>query len=182
MVFSTQGFIRRAPRREPAHAARGFTAVELMTVIGILAILVALALPSFDYLIQRWRVRDATQAMTSTLYLARSEAIRRGCNIVVAQGTPAGGACAAGDWGCGWTVRDDGALIQSYSAPPNLNVASKLTEVQFDRWGALDMAKGQQAGFTIYPSSAGVESAVTVTLCVNRGGRIWTQRGEATCS
>ena len=49
----------------------GFTAIELMVVVSIVAILAALAGPSFAPLIERWRVRDAAEGLTSTLYYAR---------------------------------------------------------------------------------------------------------------
>ncbi len=60
---------------------QGFTTIELMMVVAIMAILVALAGPSFAPLIERWRVRDAAESLTSTLYYARSEAIKRGGRI-----------------------------------------------------------------------------------------------------
>ena len=69
----------RAPlaRSEPGarQANLGFTMIELMTVVAIMAILLALAGPSFTPLIERWRVRDSAETLTSTLYYARSEAI-----------------------------------------------------------------------------------------------------------
>ena len=65
------------------HGARGFTAIELMVTIGIAAILAALAAPSFTGLMERWRVRQAAEGLQSTLYYARSEAIKRGGNVVM---------------------------------------------------------------------------------------------------
>jgi len=48
---------------------KGFTAIELMVVVAIVAILAALAGPSFTPLIERWRVRSAAENLTSSLYL-----------------------------------------------------------------------------------------------------------------
>ena len=62
---------------------QGFTAIELMVVVSIVAILAALAAPSFTPLIERWRVRSAIEHLTSTLYFARSEAIKRGGGITI---------------------------------------------------------------------------------------------------
>jgi type IV pilus assembly protein PilE len=45
--------------------ARGFTLVELMTVVAIMAILAAIAFPSFDKYLQRSRRSDAQQLMLS---------------------------------------------------------------------------------------------------------------------
>ena len=53
----------------PATWEHGFTAVELMVVVAIVAILAALAGPSFAPLIERWRVRDAAEAPVSYTHL-----------------------------------------------------------------------------------------------------------------
>ena len=64
-------------------AETGFTAIELLVTVAVVTILAALAAPSFKPLIDRWRVRDALESMQSTLYLARSEAIKRGGRIAI---------------------------------------------------------------------------------------------------
>ena len=63
------------------HTASGFTAIELMVVVAIVAILTALAAPSFATMVESWRVRLATEHLQSTLYYARSEAIKRGGRV-----------------------------------------------------------------------------------------------------
>ncbi len=69
--------------------------IELMIVVAIMAILIALAAPSFTGLIERWRVRDSAETLTSTLYYARSEAIKRGGGVTID---------ATGGWNTGWKV------------------------------------------------------------------------------
>ncbi|MBP6653225.1 MAG: prepilin-type N-terminal cleavage/methylation domain-containing protein, partial [Xylophilus sp.] len=60
---------------------KGFTLLEVMVVVSILAVLAALAAPSFTPMIERWRVRQAVEATTSMLYYARSEGVKRGGNV-----------------------------------------------------------------------------------------------------
>ena len=54
-----------------------------MVVVSIVAILAALAGPSFTPLIENWRVRESAEQLQSTLYYARSEAIKRGGQVVI---------------------------------------------------------------------------------------------------
>jgi type IV fimbrial biogenesis protein FimT len=60
------------------HFSRGFTAIELMVTVAILAVLAGIAAPSFNPIIERWRVRQVSEELQSTLYFARSEAVKRG--------------------------------------------------------------------------------------------------------
>jgi type IV fimbrial biogenesis protein FimT len=95
--------------------ARGFTMIELLVVITISAILVAAAIPSFQWLIARTRISDATNLLTATLQYARLEASRRGqtvvtCRVQDANATPpvcssvAVGVFDGNDWAAGWVV------------------------------------------------------------------------------
>lgn len=70
--------IKARPSPPAAGPLRGFSLIELMVAVAILAILLALAVPSFQDMIQRNRVRTAAADLTDSLNLARSEAIKRG--------------------------------------------------------------------------------------------------------
>jgi len=94
---------------------RGFTMVEVLVVMTISAILLALAIPSFERLVRTNRVSSATNSMLAALDLARSEAVRRSGVVTVCRSTnadapnPACSSAAAGgyadnDWASGWIV------------------------------------------------------------------------------
>lgn len=55
---------------------RGFTIIELMVAVAIVAILATLAGPSMSELIERRRLASQTEAITDLLQLARSESIK----------------------------------------------------------------------------------------------------------
>lgn len=83
---------------------RAFTLVELMIAVAVLAVLVALAAPSFQYVNNSSRLSGMANEMLASLQLARSEAIRRGVRTVVCPSAD-GAACTAGsDWTAGWMV------------------------------------------------------------------------------
>ena len=65
----------------------GFTLIELMTVIAIVAILTALAAPSFSGLTAKKRVEGALTELTTDLQFARSEAVQRNRNVRITFGT-----------------------------------------------------------------------------------------------
>ena len=94
---------RRCPspsRPAAVRPGRGFTLIELMTTLSVLAISLALAAPALGGLIRGNRVRAAQGELVSSLMLARSEAARRGVQArVEAKADAAGGGFARG-----WTV------------------------------------------------------------------------------
>jgi type IV fimbrial biogenesis protein FimT len=78
------------------HRARGFTLVELLTVVAITAILSAMAAPAFKSLVAGQRARATTTDLFSALLLARSEAIKRDTQVTLQP--------VAGGWQAGWTI------------------------------------------------------------------------------
>ena len=81
-----------------ARRSRGFTIIETMVVVGILAILAAFAAPSMNQLIRTQKVRTIAYDIFADLTYARSEAIARGHNVGIGAGST--------NWVNGWVVRD----------------------------------------------------------------------------
>jgi len=77
---------------------RGFTLVELIMGLAIVAIVLTLGVPSFGDLIRNNRLTTQVNQVVSALALARSEAIKRAALIDVSSAS--GGA----NWKDGWTV------------------------------------------------------------------------------
>lgn len=76
----------------------GFTAIELIAIVTIVGILLAVAIPSFQSLIQRQRLTTAANALFMAVNLTRSEAIQRGTRVDL---VPAGDGHS---WNDGWVI------------------------------------------------------------------------------
>jgi len=186
------------PARRPAQTARhalGFTAIELLIVITILAVLTAMAVPSFGPMIERWRTNQAVNNITSTIYVARSEAIKRGGRVSVrkiANGTDGCSFASTNqEWSCGWIIfvdtDDDGNLdageeiLQTFPMPTSVDImnSNNLASLRFDRWGrANDM---NAVGFAIVPRAGGVTSPAATAVCISSGGRVRVVKESVTC-
>jgi type IV fimbrial biogenesis protein FimT len=88
-------------------SVRGFSLVELLVVLVIVATLTAMAGPSLTGLVSALRLRLATDALVRSLTLTRSEAIKRNTRVVMCK-SRSGVACEpAGEWGLGWVIFQD---------------------------------------------------------------------------
>ena len=160
------------------HPQRGFTAIELMVVVAIVAVLAALAAPSFTPMIERWRVRQTAEALQSSIYLARSEAIKRGGGITID---------ATGGWDQGWKVtHTQGANtteLQVVPAPSNVALTQAALQLFVDRWGMVSTTSNGAAtttNFLIYPTGKS-GSSNAIRLCISAGGRILQKAAGAAC-
>jgi type IV fimbrial biogenesis protein FimT len=81
---------------------RGFTLVELLVVLVLIAIITGIALPTFKSLIESQRRQDAAQQLVSGIRMARAEAIVRNQVVVIAP--------IDSDWSNGWRTFVDANL------------------------------------------------------------------------
>ena len=177
------------PRGIPPTQARrhvaGFTAIELMVVVSIVAILAALAGPSFTPLIENWRVRESAEQLQSTLHYARSEAIKRGGRVVIQKIPNNTNGCTTASstraWDCGWIVCHDTnnsgtcnasePVLQRIEIPAMVQVSRTGggASIKLNRWGLVD---GTWLGFSLVPLDKPTTHPGARGICMSSGGRI----------
>lgn len=101
--------------RDKRNRSQGFTMVEVLVVVMLVAVLASLATPSLRAFMARRAVDSAITALGSDYRLARSEAIKRSSNVTICR-SPDGVSCstafAPGSWHDGWLVFSDGGTAR----------------------------------------------------------------------
>jgi type IV fimbrial biogenesis protein FimT len=83
------------------HKQGGFTLIELMFTVLVLAVLLAVGIPNFRDFLRNSRMAAQANDLLSALNLTRSEAVKRRAPVTLCVGTTN---CAAGDFEDGWLV------------------------------------------------------------------------------
>lgn len=137
----------------------GFTLIELLIVVSIAGILAAIAIPSFNSLMEKQRVNNAGFELYSILSLARSEAIKRNNDVTVTP-TFSGGALASMDV----TVVSSGAIIDSKPAPKRVKIdfsPSAIAGITYKRNG-----RTTATGISFQIDVAGATIPTAKALCI----------------
>lgn len=156
-----------------------------MVVISVLATLAALAAPSFTSLMQRWRTSQVADQLKSTLYYARSEAIKHGGRVAIQKLPNGTNGCTTANtsssWDCGWIVCEDlnsngkcasgEPILQRYDTPHGVQVSRTggAASIKLNRWGLID---GTWLGFNLIPADEAITHPAARGVCMSSGGRI----------
>lgn len=163
----------------------GFTLVELMITLALVAILATVAVPSFTSFIANNRLTAQTNELVASLNLARSEAIKRGTRVSVCRSNNNTG--CGGTWNEGWIVFVDGGstgtvdgtdtVIRAAARPggsATLSVTSGGAATNFVQFQSIGLTTAAQ--FTLAASNCtGMNKRVVTVL---NSGRIATQKAN----
>lgn len=172
---------------------RGFTLIELLLTVTIVAIMAALAAPSFARLIADNALSTQTNSLLADLRFARSEASKRGLNITLCPSTTAlnaGATCSGSDWKTGWIAFiDDNADNTRANTETILRrqegfttgagiVSNSGTAVSSLRFNAEGRIPGGASALNI---TAVNNAAPNRLLCISLTGRVRAEKGATSC-
>jgi len=101
--------------------SRGFTLIELVIVLAIMAVLLVLGLPVMSEWMADSRVRVATESVQTGIMLARAEAIRRNAPVRFQLTSSLDDSCTLSAGGANWVVSLDDPTESCDVAPSQDN-------------------------------------------------------------
>lgn len=166
--------------------AAGFTLVELLVAVAIMAIIASIALPSFGNMLRRSRLTASANELVAALQTARMEAVRRNARITVCPSTT-GSACAGANWARVAVLDEraaealrDVSLAASLQATGNAAVLANASKIQFDPSGFASVGTGVRAGTVTLcmPKLPATSNAMRVNVDVSR---VTVTKSAASC-
>jgi prepilin-type N-terminal cleavage/methylation domain-containing protein len=147
--------------------SEGMTLIEVTIVVAIVGIMVAVGVPAFDNWMKTERVKSGARDLALGLQRAKSLAVRRGHNVIIAFNSPANDNYQIVDDPNNNCVAEGGEVVlYSASLPPGVDMpAASITfsnsNAAFDSRG---LPLGDAAGVCIPFGTGGGAGAGTITV------------------
>ncbi len=163
----------------PGRKQVGFSLIELMVTVAVMAVILTIAVPGMTGLIRDAQLASQSDLLVSTLNQARTEAIRQRTTIQVCpSATPNSDSatdCLAGAsaWSSGWMTLNGSTIASRSVASAGLVVSTTATKVEFN--GTIGSAtasasfvlctKGRAQHVVDVSSSGHISKSIGTTIC-----------------
>ena len=172
------------PFKKPLSALLGFTLVEMLTVLGLLAALVSVATPWLQQWVWRLQVETVVQSWSADLQTARLQALRSGQALRLQRSSQCQSApLTNGDWRCGWQLlkvqgNSNTALITTLLAGEVLvHISPSQNSLDINALGE-PVAGGLRV---VVQAKRSHTAALVRAICINTAGRLRVIKGS-TCA
>jgi prepilin-type N-terminal cleavage/methylation domain-containing protein len=178
--MQTLGFFMSHPRRSQHSRTLGFTLVELLVCLAVLAVMAAFAIPSWQRLQERSRVEAARDQLVNDLQTARVRAVQQGETLQLMRLVDCTWRTSSDkDWSCGWqlVVKSDQTVLQTTQLQTPMQVTfAKSDPLEINQRGDLGTV-----GERWVIQSRQTALNIAHVLCLSSASRLRWQSGE-TCS
>lgn len=147
---------------------KGFTLIELMVSVAVLAIVLSIAVPSFKNILLNNRLNTTKDELRTAIQLARSEAIKRKEDIILCRANADLTQCAADgtDWSQAWLLLHKAEVLKIWEFGQGIKVTGPATKMQFEGNGMLS------DGYSFEIQASDCSNNMQHQITVNRIGSI----------
>jgi len=144
---------------------QGFTALDLLVSMAIVAILLSAGIPAFKNYSWNLRIKTAMDNLQTDLNLARRSAINLNVQTVTCPADNADTCSSRPDWKNGWIVFADlNADRQRQTGEPLLKQSGAIEFININ-------SSKSRPGVRFYPNGSAPGSNMTVRFCDDRGAQ-----------
>ncbi len=165
----------------PLHL-RGFSLIELMVAVAILAILASIAAPAMQDMIVQSRLTSQTNELLSAVQFARGEAIKRNQSIRLCSADSAGDTACGGNWAHWVVLNANNTVLRQGSLPGTLRLSSTLSSdtLTFLPTGLNDVTVGTSDSLVLCSPTGTGDTRRTITVRLAGGTSI--EKSSSGCS
>lgn len=153
---------------------RGFTLIELMVTVAVLAIILSIAIPSVSAILLNNRISTAADELRTAVQSTRSEAVKRKKTIVLCRANADFSKCADSgtDWRTGWLMMYGNEVLKIWETSPGIEVSGSDNKIEFLGTGM------PRDSYTFKVNAQGCSNAVQYIIEINNIGSIKSRKSS----